>query len=82
VARVGSGGVGGDRGYRRALELRKDEGYSTEVEWRRGDGPKGALHGGAELDAGAALGVAWKGVEETMAGDESLGIWWREVARA
>jgi len=28
------------------------------VAWWRGDGLKGALHGGVELDAGAALGIA------------------------
>ena len=49
AAWVDSGGVGGDRGYCRVLELREDEGDLTEAEWRHRDGPNGALNGEVEL---------------------------------
>jgi len=47
--------------------MREDVANLAAAEWRCGNGPRVVLHGEVELGAGAALGVAWKRVEDAMA---------------
>ena len=56
-------GTGGVEGQGMACELREGERNPKEASWRRGDGPKGVLHGEVVLAIAAMAGGA---VEEGL----------------